>query len=65
MDARIADRAEITDAVYRYCRAVDRHAYELLPLIYHPDATAEHGAYRGVASEFFEDYVPNGLADRL
>lgn len=65
MDTRIADRLEITDVLYRYCRAVDRRAYELLASIYHDDATEVHGSYRGLASNFFQDYVQPRQADRL
>jgi hypothetical protein len=44
---RLADRAQITDVLHRYCRAVDRLDFELLRDVYHPDAIDEHGIYVG------------------
>ena len=45
----IADRQEITDLIYRYCRAVDRLDVPLGHSIWHADATADYGeaVYRG------------------
>ncbi len=44
---RLADRAQITDALYRYCRAIDRYDCEALRDVYHPDAIDSHGLYIG------------------
>ena len=44
---RLADRAQITDTIYRYCRAIDRYDYEALREVYHPDAIDSHGLYIG------------------
>jgi hypothetical protein len=41
--ARIADRAEIRDVMYRWCRAIDRLDYEAMRSVYHPDAHDNHG----------------------
>lgn len=48
--ARLADRAEIEDAVKRYCRAVDRCDWALLARFYHPDAVIRHGGYEGAVA---------------
>lgn len=44
-----ADRQAITDAIYAYCRSVDRLDVPLGHSIWHEDATADYGAsfYRG------------------
>ncbi|MDQ7903733.1 nuclear transport factor 2 family protein [Phytohabitans sp. ZYX-F-186] len=42
----LAERA-IRAVVMRYCRAIDRMDEELLRGCYHPDATEDHGGYRG------------------
>lgn len=52
--ARLADRAEIEDAVKRYCRAVDRCDWALLARFYHPDAVIRHGGYEGGPAGFVE-----------
>lgn len=51
---RLADEAAILDAIHRYCRGVDRADAELTRSAYHPDATDDHGAFKGPAFEFAE-----------
>ena len=45
----LADRQEITDLIYRYCRSVDRLDIPLGRSIWHEDAVADYGAevYQG------------------
>ncbi|MDB5972184.1 MAG: hypothetical protein JWQ90_4634 [Hydrocarboniphaga sp.] len=45
----LADRQQITDLIYRYCRAVDRLDVALGRSIWHEDAIADYGAdvYQG------------------
>lgn len=45
----VRSRLEITELIYRYCRAVDRLDVPLGHSIWHPDATADYGAtvYQG------------------
>ena len=50
--ARLADRAEITEVLARYCRGVDRCDEATLADVYHPDATDDHGTFTGPAREF-------------
>ena len=62
--ARLLDKEQIREQIYRYCRAVDRGDKELMRQVYHPDATDSHGVFEGPASEFVEldiDDVMPGL----
>jgi ketosteroid isomerase-like protein len=43
----LLDRERLFELVTRYCRAIDRIDEELLFSCYHPDATQDHGAYKG------------------
>jgi SnoaL-like domain len=52
----MADRDEIRQLIYRYCRGIDRRRYDLVRACYHPDATDDHGEYRGGIDGFI-DYV--------
>ncbi|MBF3851494.1 nuclear transport factor 2 family protein [Burkholderia pseudomallei] len=45
--SRIADRLAIQDAMYRWCRAVDRLDYDEMRAAFHPDGTDNHGIYSG------------------
>jgi hypothetical protein len=47
MQARLADRAAIHDAMLRWVRAVDRREWNLVREAFHPDAYDDHGIYRG------------------
>lgn len=57
---RVADRQEITDVIYRYCRGIDRCDDELVRSCYHPDATDDHGDFRGGVEDFIA-YIGRGL----
>jgi hypothetical protein len=48
----IADRDEIRQVIYRYCRGIDRRCYDLVRDCYHSDATDDHGEYRGGVDGF-------------
>ena len=51
----LLDREELRELVYAYCSAVDRHDFERLRTLYHPDATDHHGRlFQGPASGFIE-----------
>jgi hypothetical protein len=45
--ARLADRAEITDILYRWCRAADRRDWDEVRKVFHPDAIDNHGPFVG------------------
>jgi len=51
---RIADRMAIQDAMYRWCRSVDRLDYEGMRAAFHPDGTDNHGAFSGSADGLVE-----------
>jgi SnoaL-like domain len=42
----LIDRQLIQDAIYRYCRGVDRLDKELIASSYHPDAWDDHGTFK-------------------
>lgn len=44
---QVLDRLQIQDCLARYARGVDRGDWELVRSTYHPDATDQHGEYRG------------------
>ena len=51
----IADRMAITEAIYRYCRAMDRIDAELGHSVWHEDGEADYGAiYRGSGRGFVD-----------
>lgn len=45
--ARMLDKAQIQESLYRYARGVDRGDWEMVRSTYHPDAYDEHGSYKG------------------
>ena len=47
-----ADKIEIADIVYKYCRAIDRMDRELLESVFHGDSVHHHGEYEGPSSDF-------------
>jgi ketosteroid isomerase-like protein len=58
--ARVLDQQEITDVIHRYCRGIDRRDYDLVRACYHPDASDDHGDFRGGVDAFI-DYVQGTL----
>ena len=48
----LIDREQIRDVIYRYARGVDRRDYELVRSCYHPNATDDHGSYKGDVDGF-------------
>ena len=48
----LSSRAQITEVVIAYCRAIDRMDEALLRSCFHPDATHEHGAFKGLSADF-------------
>lgn len=59
---RIADRMQIQDTMYRWCRSVDRLDFELMKTVFHPDATDAHGAYDGGVAGLM-DWIRNRHRD--
>ena len=58
--ARLADRAEISEVLARYCRGVDRCDVDTLRSVYHADAIDDHGTFHGNAHEFAAWAVEGG-----
>lgn len=56
-DPRIADRIEITDALNRYIRGVDRCNWELVRSSYHADAYDDRGFYQGDIDGFIAHLI--------
>lgn len=44
---RVADRLQIQDCMYKWCRSVDRLDFEGMRDVFHPDAEDQHGAFAG------------------
>ncbi len=53
----LADR-EIRSVLARYCRGIDRVDLGLVRTCYHPDATDDHGRYRGNVDGLIEWLAP-------
>jgi hypothetical protein len=49
---QLVSRAEITEVVIRYVRAIDRMDEPLLRTCFHPDSRHRHGAFDGLSSDF-------------
>ena len=51
----LVDKQEITDLIYAYCNAADRHDNEKMRACYHDDATDDHGSFfKGLAMDFID-----------
>jgi SnoaL-like domain len=51
---RLLDEQEIRAVLMRYARGADRNDVTLLRSVYHPDASDDHGFFRGGVDEFIE-----------
>ena len=54
-DERIAamlDKQDCAELVHRLARAIDRCDADLVAQVFHPDATDDHGGYKGTARDF-------------
>jgi SnoaL-like domain len=59
IDDMLAERA-IRKVLYTYSRGIDRRDFELVRSCYHPDATDDHGHFKGSVDGFIE-YASNTL----
>lgn len=56
---QMLDKQAITDLLYAYCNAADRHDNEKMRSLYHEDAVDDHGAFfKGAAMDFI-DHLPD------
>lgn len=60
--ARLTAYMEIRQTLARYCRGVDRRDAALLKTAYHPDATDDHGNFKGSGHDF-ADWIVNLLPE--
>ena len=51
---QLLDREAIRECMFRYCRGIDRCDEQALRTTYWPDATDQHGPYRGSATGFID-----------
>jgi len=58
------DKQTIREALYRYCRGVDRLDPELIRSCYYPDANDDHGTYQG-SRDGFVRHAGDGLKTML
>jgi hypothetical protein len=59
----LRDQQQIRDCLMRYCRGVDRCDVEDVRAAYHPDATDDHGYWKGNGWDFAEFIVDAKLRD--
>ncbi len=50
----LIDTQQISDVLKLYCRAIDRRDRALMEQVYWPDATDDHGTFRGTAASFID-----------
>lgn len=55
---RLIDESAIREIIYRYCRGMDRRNWAVVASAFHPDATDDHGVFKGEASKFIEFSKP-------
>ncbi len=60
----VEDRYLIEEVLRQYCRGVDRGDAALIRGVYHPDATDDHGAFKGLGVDF-ADRVVAAMAERV
>lgn len=56
--AIMTDKLDCTELVTRVARAIDRCDAEMLKTLFYPDATDDHGIFKGTAAEFIEWVMP-------
>ena len=49
---RLLDKDDCTELVHKLARAIDRCDAGLVETVFHPDATDDHGGYKGSARDF-------------
>lgn len=49
---RLIDKNDCVELVHKLARAIDRCDGDLVDSVFHPDATDDHGGYKGTARDF-------------
>lgn len=52
--AAVADKVEIQELLYRYCRGLDRVDIECMKATFHPDAILNYGVFEGNPQQYGE-----------
>lgn len=55
---QLLDKQACTEVIYRVARAIDRCDAEALAACFHPDATDDHGIFKGTAADFVTFVMP-------
>ncbi|MFC4296257.1 nuclear transport factor 2 family protein [Novosphingobium tardum] len=50
--ARMLDKQDCIELVHKLARAIDRCDADLVRAVFHPDATDDHGGFKGTARDF-------------
>ena len=50
--ARLLDKQDCVELVHKLARAIDRCDSDLVREVFHPDATDDHGMFKGTAADF-------------
>lgn len=50
--ARLLDKQDCVELVHKLARAIDRCDADLVRSVFHPDATDDHGMFKGTAADF-------------
>lgn len=61
LDSRVEDmlaKQDCQELVYRFARGLDRRDEATLRSVFHPEATDDHGYFKGTASDFIEWVLP-------
>ena len=54
----MADKLECMELIARLAKGIDRCDADMVRACFHPDATDDHGAFKGAAEEFIEWVMP-------
>lgn len=61
MHGPASDQNQLHELVSRYCRSIDRHDWDALRSVYHPDSTDDHGEFYRGPGQGFADAAAEGL----
>ncbi|NLR73194.1 nuclear transport factor 2 family protein [Novosphingobium sp. ERN07] len=54
----LLDKQACTELVFRFARGLDRCDEDIIRSVFHPDATDDHGQFKGSAEEFISWVLP-------
>lgn len=56
--SRLLDKQDCVELVHKFARAIDRCDADLVREVLHPDATDDHGSFKGTGEEFITWVMP-------